>query len=69
MTSKEIPAESFEKVPVLQIYTQGGHINAEHPENGTIPIYKLIGFLECYLLDLKHSALDQWEDVDNEDSE
>lgn len=58
------PKPQGEKVPILVIYTQDGHIKAEHPENGTVPIYQLIGYLECYLMDLKEKALDNWEEYE-----
>lgn len=53
-----------EKVPILLVYSQGDKLFLEHPENGFIPIYQLIGFLECYLMDLKISALNSQTKLD-----
>lgn len=54
-----------EKVLIAVIYDQEGKINIDYPEQGIVPIYKLIGFLECVLLNLKGDALDSWKVKDD----
>ncbi len=51
-----------EKVVLMEIATDSkGELCCDYPENNTIPLFQMIGFLDVILMDLKEKALDSLE--------
>jgi len=56
--SKEYVEMKTEEVAIMTIYdNDDGVISVDHPENNTIPLFKLIGFLEVYMMQLKEHGI------------
>lgn len=62
--SKEYVEVKQEKVPIMVVYETGKGISCDYPENKTIPLFKLIGFLEVIMIDLKEKGLESLEHTD-----
>lgn len=46
-----------EKVPILLIYSKDGELHTQINENDNFDIFRIYGFLDIYLSDLKNKLL------------